>query len=235
VAIIDGDRDGRFEPVTFLEKDRIGWPVCDYFAIDLDADGEFQRDMSRRNETQPLGRMVLLQDAYYAIDISGESQELSLRPIDPEKGILLWDRADCELDCRLWSDAADQQMTVPSEQKELTLPAGKYSAARIVVRARDASGETWETKCSQKFGDLPLFEIKAGEATRLEIGPPFTCTSHVTKGDDGVMHIEPVLKGRTGEEYSSIVSQSGQRTPTPAITIVDETGTVLETGKFEYG
>ncbi len=235
VAIIDGDHDGRFEPVTLTERDRIGWPLCDWFAIDFDGDGKFQQDLSERNETQPLGRIVLLQDVYYAIDISRDGQELSLRPIDPEKGTLVWDRADCGIECRFWSDAADQQLVVPAEQKELTLPTGKYSVARIIARVTDTSGEIWEIKSAWNFRDQPSFEIETDRTTRLQIGPPFTCTSSVTKVADGTMRIEPVLKGGAGEEYSCRVLRTRRLMPAPAITIVDEKGTVLAADDFAYG
>lgn len=235
VAVIDGDHDGRFEPVTLTERDRIGWPLCDYFAIDLDGDGQFRQDLSQRDETQPLGRMVLLQDVYYAIDISRDGQELSLRSIDPEMGTLVWDHAGCRMECRLWSDAADQRVTVPAEQKELALPSGRYSVVQVIVRTTDASGEIWEIKSAWNFRNQPSFEIETGRTRPLEIGPPFTCTSRVTKVPDGTIRIEPVLKGAAGEEYSCRVLQTRRLMPAPTITIVDEKGTVLTADSFEYG
>ncbi|MBP7052534.1 MAG: hypothetical protein KBE65_16090 [Phycisphaerae bacterium] len=235
VAILDGDYDGLFSPVDLAKRDHMRRPVCDYFAIDLDKNGTFEQDLYQRNETRPLGRLVLLGGVYYAIDISGNGQELALWPIDPERGTLILDHADCEIQCRLWSDAADQWMTVPAGQKELSLPVGKYSMARVIVRAADASGSTLEAACTRDFGTLSLFEVKAGETTRLDIGPPFTCTPRVAKTDDGTVSIEPILTGRAGEEYSIIVKRNGKSVPAPAMTIVDEKGTVLETGKFEYG
>jgi hypothetical protein len=125
VAVLDGDYDGRFTPVTFLEKDPAGQLLCDYFAIDLNRDGKFQRELFRRGETGPLGRMVLVQGACYAVDIGGDGQELTLRPVNPETGTLVLDRPDCEIGCQLWSDAAGQWLDLASDQKERSLPAGK--------------------------------------------------------------------------------------------------------------
>jgi hypothetical protein len=235
VAIIDGDYDGRFTPVTFLEKDPARRLRCDYFAIDLNRDGKFERELFLHGETTPLGRMVRLEDTYYAVEIGGNGQDLALRPIDPEKGTLLLDRADCEIECRLWSDAADQWLSLTSDQKEQSLPAGKYSVARLALRARDEAGTRWETACTWKFGALSLFEIKAGHTTRSEMGPPFRITTRIVKRDDGTVFIEPVLAGRAGEEYSTVVRRNGQSVPAPAITIVDEKGTVLVADKFQYG
>jgi hypothetical protein len=235
VAIIDGDYDGRFTPVTFLEKDPAGRLRCDYFAIDLNRDGKFQRELFRRGETGPLGRMVLVQGTYYAIDIGGNGQELALRPVNPEMGTLVLDRPDCEIGCQLWSDAADQWLDLASDQKERSLPAGKYTVARVEIRAQDSSRSTWETICAGKFGSLSLFEIKAGETTRLEMGPPFTVTPNVVKTDEGTVFIDPILTGRAGEGYSTVVRRNGQTVPAPALAILDEKGNVLVTDRFQYG
>ncbi len=235
VAIVDGDYDGRFTPVTFLEKDPARQLRCDYFAIDLDRDGKFQRDLYEHGETGPLGRMVLVQGAYYAIDIGGNGQELTLRPVNPEMGTLTLDRPDCEIGCRLWSDAADQWLDLASDQKERPLPAGKYSVARVEIRAQDSSRSKWETLCAGNFGSLALFEIKPGETTRLEMGPPFTVTTHVVKTDEGTIFIDPVLTGRAGEEYSIVMRRNGQLVPAPAFAILDEKGNVLVSDRFQYG
>jgi hypothetical protein len=238
VAVVDGDHDGSYHSILPLPLDH-QWrmPACDVFAIDLNRNGILEISMHGQSEVVPLGKLVKVGDAYYAIEIASDGRSLALSRAEPQFGTLTVEPNDATIELRLWSDAADQYLLQSREQQ---LPAGKYKAIHAVLATTDASGDMWtfmsnSSSAVTRLGPLEFFTIEPGETTTIGIGPPFVLKADVQKGSSGRVSINPVIVGCAGEEYAAAYRRS-RRQPTPiAFTIVDEKGAVLETGKFEYG
>jgi hypothetical protein len=238
VAVMDGDSDGLFNSTLSLPLDH-QWrmPACDVFAIDLNRNGTLEISMHGQSEVMPLGKLVKVGDAYYAIEVASDGRSLALSRAEPQFGTLTVEPNDATIELRLWSDAADQYLLQSREQQ---LPAGKYKAIHAVLVKTDASGDMWTFVSNSSsavtcLGPLEFFTIEPGETTTIRIGPPFVLKADVQKGSSGRVPISPMIVGCAGEEYAAAYRRS-RRQPTPiAFTIVDEKGTVLEAGKFEYG
>jgi hypothetical protein len=73
----------------------------------------------------------------------------------------------------------------------------------------------------------------------LDVGPPLTIGVYVYRAEmtqnGKVVPVGLVIRGKTGEVYSSAVSMDKQRVPAPTFRILDENSKVLAEGKFEYG
>ncbi|HSW02134.1 MAG TPA: hypothetical protein VLI39_18365 [Sedimentisphaerales bacterium] len=238
VAVVDGDYDGSYHSVLSLPVDR-PWrqPGSDVFAIDLNRNGKFEISMALRSEVVPLGRLVQVDDAYYAIDIAPDGTSLTLSRTEPQFGTLVVEPNDADVRLRLWSDAADQHL--PSG-RQWQLPAGRYKAIDAFIKKTDASGDVWtfssdSSSGSTHLGPLDFFEIKPGETTSVRIGLPFVVKADVQRAGSGIVSIRPVLVGCADEEYQANFRRNYRRPPERTFKIVDEKGTVLETGKFEYG
>lgn len=238
VAVVDGDHDGSYHSILSLPLDR-QWrmPACDVFAIDLNRNGTLEISMHGQSEVVPLGKLVKVGDAYYGIEVASDGRSLALSRPEPQFGTLTVEPHDATIELRLWSDAADQYLL---QSRERQLPAGKYKAVYAVLAKTDASGDMWTfmSNSSSAFthlGPLEFFTIEPGETTTIRIGPPFVLKTDVQKGSSGRVSISPVIVGCAGEEYAAAYRRS-RRQPSPiTFKIVDEKGTVLETGKFEYG
>ncbi|MBN2133354.1 MAG: hypothetical protein JW741_27900 [Sedimentisphaerales bacterium] len=238
VAVVDGDYDGLYRSMLSLPVERM-WrlPECDVFAIDLNQNGSFEISLHERSEVVPLGKLVKVRDAYYAIDIAPDSKSLTLSRIEPQFGILTVDANDAAVELRLWSDAADQHLL---QCRERQLPAGKYKAVYAVLTKKDASGKTCTlasntSSAFTRLGPLEYFEIQAGQTTSIRIGPPLVVKADVQTTDSGNVSISPLIVGCGGEEYRAASSRGMQRPSPPAFKIVDEEGTVLVQDKFKYG
>jgi hypothetical protein len=238
VALADGDCDGRFNSLLALPLER-PWrlPACDVFAIDLNHNGAFEISVSARSEVMPLGQLVQIGSDYYAIGVASDGRGLTLSKTEPQLGTLVLESGDAAVELKLWSDAADQYLA-PGHQWQL--PAGKYMAIDAALEQRDASGYLRTLPCSSSsamvhLGPLNFFVIKPGETTSVRIGSPFTVKADVQQAGQGEVTINALLVGCAGEEYQVGWRQGGAALPSPAFKIVDEKGTVLAAGKFEYG
>jgi hypothetical protein len=239
VAAVDGDCDGRYRSLLSLPLDR-PWriPDSDVFAIDLNGDGKFEMSLypDRPSEVMPLGQLVRVADVYYALEIAPDGRSLVLSRTEPQFGILALEPNDMTIEMRLWSDAADQQL---SHDRQWQLPAGRYKAIYAASEIRDASGDWWSfsSNLSSAFthlGPLDFFVIRPGETTRLRVGPPFVMTADVHRAGAQVS-ISPVLSGCGGERYQADFQRNGRRPPDRTFKIVDEEGNVLVADKFQYG
>jgi len=238
VAVVDGDHDGLYRSILSLPLDR-PWrlPGCDVFAVDLNRNGTFEISLRQRSEVFPLGKLLKVGDAYYAIDIASDGKSLTLSRTEPQCGTLAVDAKDAAVELRLWSDAADQYLL---QSRERQLPAGRYKAVYAVLTKNDASGRTstLEFNTSSAFtrlGPLECFEIQPGQTTSIRIGPPLVVKTDVQTRGSGSVSISPVLIGCGGEEYRAASSRGMQRPSPLAFKIVNEEGTVLVQDKFKYG
>lgn len=239
VAVVDGDCDGLFKSILPLPlADRTLWsrPRCDVFAIDLNRDGKLDQSVREKSEVCPLGRLTKVEDAYYAIDIAPDGSRLTLSRTEPQFGTLVLDANDVAAELRLWSDAADQYLPA---NRQWQLPPGRYAAIHGVLTAKDASGDIWTFLAStpvfaaDRMGALDYFTIEPGKTTSVRIGPPFVVktTMKKTGRSSDTMYISPVVVGCAGEEYSAVLRRNGGQLLAPAVTILDEKGTALDSSR----
>lgn len=238
VAVVDGDHDGSFKSIVSLPLDH-EWrlPASDVFAIDLNHNGTFEVSLSQQSEVMPLGRLVRVADAYYAIDVPSGNTSLTLSRSQPQFGTLVIEPSDAPVDLKLWSDAADQYL---SQGGAWRLPAGKYKAVNLRLQKMDASGDLWAFSlatnvATSHLGALDLFTIEPGQTTAIRVGPPFVVRADVEKSGPRVVSIAPTIVGCGGEEYDIGFRHNHKRAPEPAFRIVDEEGTVLVDDRFQYG
>jgi len=128
--------------------------------------------------------------------------------------------------------------------RECPLPAGTYTAASITAQAagEEVGGkrETWSITSSGPFGKLAQIEIKDGATTTIDAGPPFVLKATVAKAQTTpqgkVVRINLQVLGKAGEVYAPNTLRKGQTVaPAPQFEILDEKGTSLANGNFEYG
>ena len=95
-------------------------------------------------------------------------------------------------------------------------------------------GDTWQIDSRGPWGRLSTISVNDNDTTVLKLGPPFLIKPGVRKSSS-IVSINPSIIGRAGEHYSAAVTKNGKRLAPPTLKIVDETGNVLASGKFEYG
>jgi hypothetical protein len=238
VAVVDGDHDGVFNSTLSLPLDR-PWrlPACDVFAIDLNRNGAFEMSPYERSEVMPLGRLARVAYEYYAIEIAPDGRSLVLAKTEPQFGSLVLESNDVDAELRLWSDAADQHLSLG---RQWQLPAGEYKGTHAILAMVDASGDVWTLSSNSssaftRLGALEHFTIQPDQTTSIRIGPPFVVKADIQPAGSERVSISPVLVGCGGEEYTAVCQQGRQRPSPIAFKIVDEEGTVLVTDRFQYG
>jgi len=112
---------------------------------------------------------------------------------------------------------------------------GTYKPERIVVRLTKTSDQWWSILCRREpWGKLATINVAKGETTTLKLGPPLVIRTDVQRRNSTVS-IGLTVVGQAGEHYSPQVLTHNGPLPAPAVTIVDESGQELASGKFEYG
>ncbi|NIP23529.1 MAG: hypothetical protein GWN67_05285 [Phycisphaerae bacterium] len=232
VGVIDGNFDGRYDKILSVPMENSRHPDCDSFVIDRNQNGKFDcKDVySQFSELMPFSKMVKVEDTNYRIDIASDGSSLELMKVAPEFGTL--DVGGENIKLLLWSDAANQFLS--GSVRQWRLPAGRYTALSMELNRTNSLGTRWTLTSSKHTGKLSNFEIRPGEKALIKIGPPFLIKTTADWSNEKVS-IGLNLEGQAGEQYSGVVMKNGRRQPAPRLKIVDETGKVLASGKFEYG
>lgn len=231
IALIDSDFDGRFDRFFKPPAADSHSPGCDVFAMDFDGDSKFNYGQPGDSEIMPLSKMVRVGGQYYGIEVAEDGSAIEFRRAEPAFGHL--DLGGEEVLLGLWSDAAQQRPS--SAGGKLRLPAGKYSLVSLDLTETDAANRWTFQLAKGGAGPLKDFEIKPGQTTAFQIGPPFQIrTSMQRYGQNLDVTIGFELQGQGGERYTSAPKKDGKEAPEPSIKILDGAGRVVQSGRFAY-
>ncbi len=155
----------------------------------------------------------------------------------------------------LFSGSSDKgQITIDAGDAiaELQLAGGLFSKATINSGAEPAKvsarahrpqqlslsmkqgGDTWRIDSRGPWGKLSKISVKNNDTTVLKLGPPFLIKPGVRKSGSNVS-IDFDIIGQASEQYQSVIRKNNRAVPPPKAKIIDETGNVIASGKFEYG
>jgi len=234
MALVDNNLDGRYDGMVALPFFSHWGPTCDSLAIDLNNDGQFDYRYIGPAEIQPLTKLISVAGVYYDVEVVPDGSAIRLKKASPKLGTLDVGKANAEL--MLASDSGVHHLK--GSEGKWQLPAGKYSAWAVVLSRTDGKQAKWTLKSLAGTGRLKNFEILAGETTKFKLGSPLTAKAAVDKRKHlfrTVISISPSLVGPSGVEYSVRLERNGKLVPGPSLKILDESGKVLDSGKFEYG
>ncbi len=231
IAVIDYDLDGRYNRVFVPSAKEIHKPGCDAFAIDLDGDSKFHAGKPGASEIMPFSRMVKVNEDYYSIHVTDDGSKIEFRQAKPSFGEL--NVGAEKLDLRLWSDAAHQRLR--GSGSKWRVPAGKYRIISLELTEKDSAGNLWAFKTDKAGqGELSQFEVLPGEATSVQIGPPFRVKTSMDRSGPNVL-IGFDLEGQAGELYAPGAKVNGKIVSEPEFKIINSAGSVVGSGRFKYG
>ena len=230
LALVDADFDGRYDGAFVPPARGRREPGCDILALDLDGDGKFRFHDDGSSEIVPLSRLVKVGACHYDMEVARDGSVVTFRRATPEYGTLDLGGADVKM--TLWSDVAHQFLR--GSRGTWRLPAGRYATLALELNEEN-SGALWTFEMGKAgAGSLGDFEIRPGESTDVKIGPPFQVRASLRRYSQNVS-ITFDLEGQAGERYRSLVKKNGAEAPEPSFKIVDRSGRVAHSGRFEYG
>ena len=110
---------------------------------------------------------------------------------------------------------------------------GQYLAL-LGSLAKNANSDKWQISFYGAQNVSSRIMVAKGQTTTLKFGPPLNVKTEVeTVGRQ--VSIGLSITGQSGERYNPQVRKNGSALDAPELKIVDEAGTVLASGKFEYG
>jgi hypothetical protein len=123
--------------------------------------------------------------------------------------------------------------TISSESEPITVSARLYRPELLRISMKQG-GDTWQLESRGPWGELSKILVKNNGTTVLKLGPPFQIKPKVRFTGTKVS-IDFNIIGMAGEHYRNVIMQNSKRASAPKVKIIDEAGSVLATGKFEYG
>jgi hypothetical protein len=196
--------------------------------LDLDEKDRWIRQTS-------LTRLIKSNGRYYELKVAEDARSIRVKPVEPQVGMLNIPpslKACSILGPELAADATPKD-------KQIELPVGRYVVYHYV----------YPLTGSQLYGSdvyaRNVFEIRAGQATSIEVGPPLELRlSHswswaqpASRGKDPPNTLSFRLEAfdRAGRQVSGIYLEKGGRPPAPQFKILDDKGKTIHTGTFEFG
>ena len=98
----------------------------------------------------------------------------------------------------------------------------------------NADGNKWLASFYGAQDVSSRITVTKGQTTTLKFGPPLNVKTEVESAGRQVS-IGLLITGQSGERYNPQLTKNGSFLEAPKLKIVDEAGTVLASGKFEYG
>jgi hypothetical protein len=229
-ALIDADFDGCYNKIT---DDLDGYSRefdSDCFAIDLNNDGEFDRETER----WPLTRLIRVDGVFYELRVVPDGSKVRLARADPkfELGRLEVGSPCHELTVFTPSVGV---ITLSGPQGAWNLPEGEYLITRSRLVMDDEEGARWELNCNLWSRPGARFKIVKGEILKHDRGLPLEGVLTLTRrriAGEGVWAVDITcgIQGRGGESYSCRPKKDGVDTDVANAQILDEKGRLLDSG-----
>lgn len=98
----------------------------------------------------------------------------------------------------------------------------------------NAGGDKWQTSFYAAQDVSSIITVAKEQTTVLKFGLPLHIKTEVEPAGRQVS-IGLSITGQSGERYNPDITKNGNGFEAPTLKIVDEAGTILASGKFEYG
>ncbi len=206
-------------------------------SILLDADGNGKLDRISvygiGRESGRTTRLLRLDGAYWELTLAKDGSSVRVAPAKPKVGTLAI------------PDGVDSGSVLGPEfgacftgkDKQLELPVGRYVLYRYQVNTAAA------TLAARDYEAASRFEIRPGETTRIEVGPPLTMkvtySSSAPRGrrDRPPKQINVSLRALdcAGRPIGSVWVKNGGRPEPPRFKILSSSGRTVLDAAFKYG
>jgi len=114
-----------------------------------------------------------------------------------------------------------------------TVSARVHKPERLSI-SMGQKGHIWKIDSKGPWGNLSRIKIKNDKTTVIRLGPPFRISPRVRKSGSN-LSIDFAIIGQAGEQYENFIRKDDRAVTGAKVNIVDETGNVLEAGRFQYG
>ena len=125
------------------------------------------------------------------------------------------------------------QISIKSATEPVKVKAGTHNPRLISLKTKKGK-DTWQIISNGPWGDLNQIKVTKNDTTNLTFGPPLLVKPNVHKRKK-IVSIGLTIVGKSGEHYQSRVTKNGRPMQAPRLKIIDQSGKVLASGKFEYG
>lgn len=221
VCLTDATLDG--EPNDRMNPDK----GADTLGIDYSGDGHYDS----WDELTPLPVQMIHGETLYEVSAAADGSTITFNKTTAPMGAVAITAPGAIVRC----DKMPGAYRLAMHGKPVPLPAGEYDVHGIQICTWNDDGFRYRLQCLSRPEEVNRLQIKEGETTTIQIGPPITVKANPKrKGDDIVVDVE--VWGAHGERYFPYgIPDGGPLEGKPGIKITDEDGAELASGNFEYG
>jgi hypothetical protein len=218
----------------------------------------YGHDVTTNDDQQYVAELVNIDGKFYEVDVTAAGDELTLTPSslpvgyvkNPNKvfrAIVFSDQRVLKIawngsgkaplpagDWKLASysiDGTSQDDTTKADEGQ---PSLLETLAKAITRNESASRPRYTLVSARASGDYPAVSVLEGKTVDMPFGPPYKPVVTASRRSTGQVYLSMSLVGSAGESCSNLVVD-GNRPAGPQFTITAPDGTVVQTGKFEYG
>lgn len=221
VALEDSTFNGRYNDLFDPEK------PSDTFAIDYNGDGGYDS----WDEIRSLSALEVFGKSFYNVSVAPDGSSITFNSATPKAGNVRATSQGAIL--RMHSTSGDYRVDLRGDS--MPLPVGKYYVTSFQICSWDDQGRRFRMQCIDLPEKLSSFEVREGETTLLEVGPPMKAKP-VPVRDGNKIKVNVEIWGSYGDRYFPYVRPDTDGLEGwDGMKIIDEQGNVLDSGNFEYG
>ncbi|MBM4034730.1 MAG: hypothetical protein FJ291_23545 [Planctomycetes bacterium] len=234
VRVVDGDGDlvlGTKAKALRAGPGVAGIEPCDSLAIDT-GDGSFGPSVLKAYYGQP----VLVDGAWYDVELSGDGTRLTARPSALETATL-------KVGHERWSAKLAGEryiLNLSGSAQPIAIPADRYTVIEFqqtIPGERTEGRDAWKGRLTSGRRDLwegkgKTFEAAAGKTVELAIGAPLTA-SIATSIRGKAVRMDFNLADAAGLRAELFLPETGP--PTPEVEVFDAGGKSVYSAKFQFG
>jgi hypothetical protein len=124
-------------------------------------------------------------------------------------------------------------MVLRSGSPPAAVRARAYRPTSLTLTA-EQGGATWQLHSGGPWGQVARIRVPRGRTTFVAVGPPLQIRPQV-EIYPGQVRVGLCLVGRAGEKYENSILKDNRRISGPHVMIVDQAGTMLASGQFQFG
>lgn len=186
-------------------------------------------------EALPLGKYFLHDGAYYVFDF--EDGDNGSKSVTVSKAVTPMGRLEVSQPGFILELVQGNEVVYVHSEEEpaVSVPSGRYRVNNVGFR-RKHRGKVWELE-GKPGSCTASFDIREGESTQLDVGPPLKIRVTTDIRDEGTLQRASLsfsIVGSGGEVFQYLRA-GGRKVDLPEIQVRNPGNKVVEKGRFEYG
>jgi hypothetical protein len=234
IALLDYNVNGRFDDETSVIKapgsGRVWASGGDVIIIDPEAMkcSAGNQKVASRSDAYHISKLLRIGEKYFNLKVTRDGASITLSPYEGPMGSVA--NRNTGYNAVLYGELGIVNIS-DKHSRAIPIPASNWKLLEYCMD-RSAEKETYIMAAGRPA--CKSICVKKGSTALMRFGPPFKPVVNIVGGRGKTARVSMDLYG-SGGEICTALTVDGGRAKSPAFTIVDSEGKIVQRGKFEYG